>query len=55
MAFEKDLSASNFSIGGQPMENMDSFKYLGIEVDKKLNFNNQTENFAKRCRKSMVF
>ena len=43
MAFGKDLSDSKISIAGQTMENMDSFNCLGIEVDKKLNFKNQTE------------
>ena len=48
MAFGKDLSDSKISFAGQTMENMDSFKYLGIEVDKKLNFNNQTEKIGKK-------
>ena len=51
MAFGKDLSDSKISFAGQIMENMDSFKYLGIEVDKKLNFNNQTEKFAEKMSK----
>ena len=46
MAFGKDLSDSKISIAGQTMENMDNFKYLGIEVDKKLNFNNQKRFFC---------
>ena len=48
MAFGKDLSDSKISFAGQTMENIDSFKYLGIEVDKKLNFNNQTEKICKK-------
>ena len=48
MAFEKDLSDSKISIAGQTMENMDSFKHLGIEVEKKLNFINQTEKICKK-------
>ena len=50
MAFGKDLSDSKISIAGQTMENMDNFKYLGIEVDKKLNFNNQKRFFLYRGR-----
>ena len=51
MAFGKDLSDSKFSIAGQTMENMDSFKYLGIEVDIKLNFINRTEEICKKMSK----
>ena len=51
MAFGKDLSDSKNSIAGQTMENMDCFKYLVIKVNKKLNFNNQTEKFCKKVSK----
>ena len=51
MAFGKDLSDSKVSIADQTMENMESFKYLGIEVDKKLNFKNQTEKICKKASK----
>ena len=37
------------------MKNMDSFKYLGIEIDKKLNFNNQTEKIYKNVSNLIVF
>ena len=36
------------------MKNMDSFKYLGIEIDKKLNFINQTEKICKKVSNLMV-
>ena len=38
MAFRKDLSDSKISIAGQTMENIDSFKYLVLEVEKKTEF-----------------
>ena len=47
MAFGKDLSDSIISIAGQTMESMDNFKYVGFEVDKKLNFYKQTEKVCK--------
>ena len=51
MAFGKDLSYSKISIAGQTMENMDSSKYLGTEVDKKLNVNDETEKLCKKASK----
>ena len=51
MAFRKDLSDSKISIAGQTMENIDSFKYLVLEVEKKLSFNNQTKITCKKVSK----
>ena len=51
MAFGKEILDSKISITGQTMENMDSFKYLDIEVDKKLNFNNQAKKICTKVSK----
>ena len=48
MGFGKAMPDDSISIAGENMENKDSFKYLGIEINKKLNFNMQT---VKVCTK----
>ena len=52
MGFSKAMPDASFSIAGENAENKDSFKYLGIEIDKQLNFNMQTR---KVCTKSSKF
>ena len=52
MGFGKAMPDASISITGENMENKDSFKYLGIEINKKLNFNMQT---VKVCTKNSKF
>ena len=48
MGFGKAMPDASISIAGENMENKESFKYLGIEIDKKLNFNKQTVNVCTK-------
>ena len=52
MGFGKAMPDASISIAGENMENKESFKYLGIEIDKKMNFNMQT---VKVCTKISKF
>ena len=52
MGFGKAMPDASISIAGENMENKESFKYLGIEIDKKLNFNMHT---VKVCTKIFKF
>ena len=52
MGFGTSMPDASISIAGENMENKESFKYLGIEIDKKLNFKMQT---VKVCTKISKF
>ena len=41
------------SINSQPVELVDSFKYLGITLDNKLNFDHHTTDTHKRCQQRL--
>ena len=55
MGFGKAMPVASISSTGKNMENKDSFKYLGIEIDKKMNFNMQTVKSARKFPNLMVF
>ena len=51
MDFGKAMPDASISIAGENMENKESFKYLGIEIDKKLNYNMQTVQVCTKISK----
>ena len=51
MGFGKAMPHASISLAGENMENKDSFNYLSIEIDKKLNFYLQTIKFCTKISK----
>ncbi len=47
---KKNTPHEPIHIDNQPVEIVDSFKYLGITLDNKLNFNQHTSDITKRCQ-----
>ena len=48
MGFGKTMPDASISIAGENMEYKESFKYLGVKIDKKLNFIMQTVKFCTK-------
>ena len=55
VGFKRDRAdAAPLEIGGQTVERVQEYRYLGTVIDDKLTFNKNTEEIYKKCRQRMV-
>ena len=47
--------AASYTISGQTLEEVDSAKLLGVDIDSKLTFNNYIDSICKRANSSRAF
>jgi len=49
----QDISVNELVIGGEAVERVSEYKYLGTVIDKKMNFDANTAAIVKRCNQRM--